>query len=427
VIDEIDGRWFNVLPSRQRERCNVYGEQLPDRTPIHKRAIAGTKQAHSYAKRFKHWFEDSWLRTAIQRLWALAQIGSLREMNPAAAITSIFVFGFAFILLTASVLSPQVRRTIATTPLIAAVSQPIADVLPDISSDDSSSDSSDSADLSGATDGIPANVTTLYESAARTCNMPWEVLAGVGRVETNHGQSDAPGVHSGANYAGAEGPMQFEPSTWAKYGIDADHDGKADIYDQTDAVYSAANYLCANGARNNKDMHNALYHYNHDDNYVNEVLSVASQYTNDAYVIPVSDSDAASLTFTKPHHDYPADDIPMPVGTQVYAVRGGTAHVSSNSSCGNELQIDGTDGNVYTYCHASNIQVSDGDTVNTGDPVLKSGGLAGAAGAGDSTGPHLHLQITVHGTNVCPQGLLTDWQQGQFESPANAPTSGCTD
>ena len=54
--------------------------------------------------------------------------------------------------------------------------------------------------------------------AAQTCpGLPWGVLAGIGEVESDHGQSTAPGVHSGANFAGAEGPMQFEPATFARY------------------------------------------------------------------------------------------------------------------------------------------------------------------------------------------------------------------
>jgi integrase len=54
--------------------------------------------------------------------------------------------------------------------------------------------------------------------AARTCpGLPWSVLAGIGKVESDHGQSTAPGIRSGANFAGAEGPMQFEPATFARY------------------------------------------------------------------------------------------------------------------------------------------------------------------------------------------------------------------
>jgi hypothetical protein len=55
----------------------------------------------------------------------------------------------------------------------------------------------------------------LYQEAAATCaGIPWTVLAAIGTIESDNGQSDLPGVHSGANAAGAEGPMQFEPATF---------------------------------------------------------------------------------------------------------------------------------------------------------------------------------------------------------------------
>ena len=88
-----------------------------------------------------------------------------------------------------------------------------------------------------------ASYLELYRRAARHLpGLPWTVLAGIGTVETGNGRD----VHR--SIAGAEGPMQFQPSTWALYGIDADGDGKANINDPTDAVFSAARYLCAAGA-----------------------------------------------------------------------------------------------------------------------------------------------------------------------------------
>ena len=64
-----------------------------------------------------------------------------------------------------------------------------------------------------ASSGIPAGMLTLYREAAATCpGLPWTVLADIGTVETSNGTSNLPGVHSGANSAGAEGPMQFERS-----------------------------------------------------------------------------------------------------------------------------------------------------------------------------------------------------------------------
>ncbi len=69
------------------------------------------------------------------------------------------------------------------------------------------------------------------------------MLAGIGQVETDHG------ANKNVSSAGAMGPMQFMPATWAAYGVDGDGDGKADILNQTDAVYSAAHYLCVERRR----------------------------------------------------------------------------------------------------------------------------------------------------------------------------------
>ena len=100
----------------------------------------------------------------------------------------------------------------------------------------------------------------------------------------DHGQSDAPGVHSGANYAGAEGPMQFEPATFAEYAVDADHTGKPDIYDPADAIYTAAAMLCANGAASGTPagIKQAIFTYNHSAAYVTDVLAWAARYTTPA-------------------------------------------------------------------------------------------------------------------------------------------------
>jgi cell wall-associated NlpC family hydrolase len=122
----------------------------------------------------------------------------------------------------------------------------------------------------------------LYKAAARTCpGLPWGVLAGIGEVESDHGQSTAPGVHSGANFAGAEGPMQFEPATFARYATDGDHDGQLSPYDPGDAIYTAAAMLCVNGAASGTQagIRQAVFAYNHSWAYVNEVLSWAARYT----------------------------------------------------------------------------------------------------------------------------------------------------
>jgi cell wall-associated NlpC family hydrolase len=132
-----------------------------------------------------------------------------------------------------------------------------------------------------ATDQIPADMLTLYEEAATTCpGLPWTVLAAIGTVESDNDQSTLPGVHSGANSAGAEGPMQFEPATFAAYDTPIPPGGAdpPSPYDPTDAVYAAARMLCANGAANGADLNQAVFDYNHSEAYVSEVLDLAQSY-----------------------------------------------------------------------------------------------------------------------------------------------------
>jgi cell wall-associated NlpC family hydrolase len=131
------------------------------------------------------------------------------------------------------------------------------------------------------TSDIPAAMLTLYQQAAATCpGLPWTVLAAIGTVESGNGTSNLPGVHSGANSAGAEGPMQFEPATFATYDQPVPPGGTdpPSPYDATDAVYAAARDLCANGAANGADLQAAVFAYNHASWYVTEVLDLAYSY-----------------------------------------------------------------------------------------------------------------------------------------------------
>lgn len=128
---------------------------------------------------------------------------------------------------------------------------------------------------------IPARYLAWYRDAAATCpGLSWSVLAGVGKVESNHGRSRAPGVRSGHNSAGAEGPMQFEPATFRRYAVDGDRDGVTSVYDPADAIFTAARMLCADGARGGSaaGVRRALFAYNHAGWYVREVLAWAARY-----------------------------------------------------------------------------------------------------------------------------------------------------
>jgi cell wall-associated NlpC family hydrolase len=132
---------------------------------------------------------------------------------------------------------------------------------------------------------IPPTYLVLYLDAAQTCpGLPWGVLAGIGKVESDHGQSDAPGVHSGANFAGAEGPMQFEAATFAEFAVRADLSVSLSVYDPADAIYTAAAMLCANGggAGTPAGISQAVFAYNHSESYVESVLAWAARYATPA-------------------------------------------------------------------------------------------------------------------------------------------------
>jgi hypothetical protein len=123
---------------------------------------------------------------------------------------------------------------------------------------------------------VPSNYLLLYqESAAKYCpGLSWTVLAAIGEIESGNGANDGP------SSAGALGPMQFLPSTWAAWGIDGfGPAGPPDIMNPLDAVPSAARMLCADGAAaGSAGLSAAIFDYNHATWYVNEVLQLATEY-----------------------------------------------------------------------------------------------------------------------------------------------------
>jgi hypothetical protein len=127
--------------------------------------------------------------------------------------------------------------------------------------------------------GISNYLQLFQASATKYCpTLSWTVLAAIGQIESGDGRDIGP------SSAGALGPMQFEPSTWATWGIDGfGPAGPPDIMNPYDAVPSAARYLCAAGASSGTQagLRQAIFAYNHADWYVNEVLGLAAQYAAD--------------------------------------------------------------------------------------------------------------------------------------------------
>jgi hypothetical protein len=110
--------------------------------------------------------------------------------------------------------------------------------------------------LGAAVPDIPPEYQPLIARWAGVYRIDWTVLAGVLKVECDFGRNCR------TSPTGAEGPAQFEPATWAAYGVDGSGDGRKDPLDPADAVASAANYLNALGAGTAGGVRGALCHYN---------------------------------------------------------------------------------------------------------------------------------------------------------------------
>jgi hypothetical protein len=140
-----------------------------------------------------------------------------------------------------------------------------------------------------------------------------------------------------------------------------------------------------------------------------------------AYVLPLTKSLISAGDLDDPHHDYPAWDMGVPMGTPVYSVTSGTVtQATYDGRCGTGVEVQGTDGMTYLYCHGSSLATSVGSSVKPGELIMLSGD------SGHSTAPHLHLQIANGaGALVCPQAPLASWYSGGEMSPAGASSSGC--
>jgi murein DD-endopeptidase MepM/ murein hydrolase activator NlpD len=128
----------------------------------------------------------------------------------------------------------------------------------------------------------------LWHRAGAAYGVPWDVLAAINKIESNFGQNMGP------SSAGALGWMQFIPSSWLRWGMDADGDGVADPWNPEDGVFAAARYLAAAGAHD--DLSRAIFAYNHAQWYVDDVLRLAA-------VFRKSDSGFADFPFPTASED----------------------------------------------------------------------------------------------------------------------------
>jgi membrane-bound lytic murein transglycosylase B len=186
---------------------------------------------------------------------------------------------------------------------------------------------------------------TVINAADETCHLPWQLVAAIGRVESNHGRADGnvlsddgvatPGIYgvalNGANqtteivdtdagqydndtqYDHAVGPMQFIPSTWSVVGVDADGDGVRNPQDIDDAALGTAVYLCSGSddLSTEAGQRAAVYRYNHSQSYVDLVLAITKAYEEGDFTsIPNGTVMAGELTRTPPPLHVPGKPKP---------------------------------------------------------------------------------------------------------------------
>jgi peptidoglycan DL-endopeptidase CwlO len=157
----------------------------------------------------------------------------------------------------------------------------------------------DPGEASAAAAAIPAAYLTDFQVSGVRFDVPWGILAGIYQLECDFGRSNLAGCNPRGteNSAGAQGPGQFLPTTWRAglaphqlispgppttadaegFATDGDGDGVADPWDPADAIASTARLLAANGAAKG-DVMGAVFAYNHDATYVDEVLALATIY-----------------------------------------------------------------------------------------------------------------------------------------------------
>ncbi len=205
---------------------------------------------------------------------------------------------------------------------------------------------------------IPPFLLPIYQAAGAAYGIPWQVLAAINEVETDYGRD------LNVSSAGAEGWMQFLPSTWGQYGVDVNNDGFEDPYNPADAVFGAARYLKAAGG--DTDIRGAILAYNHSQAYVNsvllrarllsgtppELLGAITGLTEARFPVYAAShySDGFPITEGPSPHTIAGTTIDSQDGAPVIAVQDGRiVQISQDGPLGRSISLRDAYGNTYTY------------------------------------------------------------------------------
>jgi murein DD-endopeptidase MepM/ murein hydrolase activator NlpD len=244
--------------------------------------------------------------------------------------------------------------------------------------------------MTAAVDRPPAFLIPIYKAAGQQFGVPWQILAAINAIETDYGRDLS------VSPAGAIGWMQFMPATWAQYGFDPDGNRAPNSYDPRDAIFSAARYLAANGARSN--LRGAIFAYNHALWYVDAVLWRAQQISDRAlprssrgYAFPLDATYMQQLGRT----DDGVDIETAPDGAAVYSITPGVVTAVANDPAGFGpdypviLVTEGPLAGQYIYYgHVAASLVRVGQHVRAGQPIAVIGHTGDAASLG-----HGHIEI----------------------------------
>ena len=214
---------------------------------------------------------------------------------------------------------------------------------------------------------IPPFLLPIFQAAGAAYGIPWQVLAAINEVETDYGRDLS------VSSAGAEGWMQFLPSSWSGYGVDANGDGWKDPYNPADAIFAAARYLRAAGGDTN--LRAAILAYNHSQAYVSSVMLRAQLLGGTPAELLGAITGLTEARFPVHATAHFADGFPAVrtkngrsktlVGTAIYADAGAPViaaqdgeveQIGDSPALGHFVTLRDAYGNHYTYARLGAVQ-----------------------------------------------------------------------
>jgi murein DD-endopeptidase MepM/ murein hydrolase activator NlpD len=251
---------------------------------------------------------------------------------------------------------------------------------------------------------IPPFLLPIYQAAGAAYGIPWQVLAAINEVETDYGRDLS------VSTAGAEGWMQFLPSTWGQYGVDVNNDGFEDPYNPADAIFAAARYLKAAGG--NTDIRAAVFSYNHSESYVNSVLLRARLLGGTPPALLGAITGLTEARFPVYAASHYSDGFPITEGSSPHTVAGTTIYsqdgapviavqdgrivgIGEGGPLGRRVLLRDAYGNTYTYAGLGTLAtlypvLEALNPVSTRPPIHQpthpGGRTVGLSGAADASG-----------------------------------------